>query len=185
MRKKGFETKDLPVLAQQAITVIKNGQDVLDFIASKGMQNPIEEWYSLRRWMKSNTPQLYACIPVPLRLELQQKNDNPDAGSAQEPAEAAEPETPTLTEPEEQPKKRLGRPPKVKDEFAAVVHTLTEEKSSKLRVQEVSDGKISFKRRETGICITILGRAQSMTVTFDEVQMLLDELPEVIKTFKN
>ena len=205
-RKRSFGSRELPVIAQQAINTISQGKDVLAFLADKGCADPLKEWYDLRRWMKSNTPDLYAGIPMELRLELPAVNDNSSENTAlEQEAEQQQEEKAPEEEPAAKPRKRAGRPSKAKpEETKGRTKTETEEKKrvrtnprkrlAKVQIREVCGEAMSYALMENGSIMLIprkdyimLCRDDSeprLVLSMEALKDLLDELPTVLKIFK-
>ena len=66
----GLTLNEITELAKECNRVNLRGQNVIEFLKKKGFSDPIEKWYDIRRWMKSNAPSFYANIPLALRIEI-------------------------------------------------------------------------------------------------------------------
>ena len=176
-KQRRFGPGEFASIARQCMDVIMKGENVFDFLASKGVTDPINEWYDIRRWIKSNAPDQYASLPISLKLETPVRRVNPE--KKEEPKEEA-------TMPEVETKRRAGRPPKAKEE-----ETVTEEKKprkapqkakAKIIINEVQGQKLTYTRQENGtILFHVPGFAANLTLRIDEIRTMMSELPEVVK----
>ena len=193
-KQRKFSYKELDGIARQCLEVISKDQDVFDFLVSKGAVDPVNEWYDIRRWMKSNAPQLYVQIPMKLKLELPVKRVNPKKTEEEpvknEPEEAKKPETKenqVANEPEEAPKKR-GRPPKAKTEEKPAQEKKTQNMGQKakgrVKISQAQGSKLTYTLKENGqIEVHVVGFDNHMTFTPNELRAIRNEIPEVLKAF--
>ena len=61
---------EIAELSEVCFNAILQGESPVDVLEAKGIENPTEAWYDIRRWMKSNAPTHYAGIPMKYRIEL-------------------------------------------------------------------------------------------------------------------
>ena len=66
----GITLNEITQLAKECNRANLNGDDVIELLREKGYSDPVEKWYDIRRWMKSNAPSFYANIPMKFRLEI-------------------------------------------------------------------------------------------------------------------
>ena len=176
-KQRRFGPGEFASIARQCMDVIMKGENVFDFLASKGVTDPINEWYDIRRWIKSNAPDQYASLPISLKLETPVRRVNPE--KKEEPKEEA-------TMPEVETKRRAGRPPKAKEE-----ETVTEEKKprkapqkakTKVIINQLQGQKLVYTRKENGaIMLCVPGFASSIVLRTEEIRTMMSELPEVVK----
>ena len=76
--KRTFIRREIGVISEHCVNAIDKGMSPIDFLAEKGIEDPVQEWYSLRRWMKSCRSELYARIPLKYRIELPGQNKQED-----------------------------------------------------------------------------------------------------------
>ena len=184
-KQRRFGPGEFAGMAKQCMDVIMRGQSVFDFLANKGIPDPVSEWYDIRRWIKSNAPSMYASLPTELRLEVPVKRVNQNTVKPSETPAVPEQEKEAETPPSET-KRRAGRPPKVKDG-----ETVMEEKKPrkvphkvkpKVMINEVQGQKLTYTRQEGGaILFHIPGFDAHMALRVEEIQNMMGELPEVLR----
>ena len=212
MKQRNFGKSEMPSIAAQCMQEIYHGRDVVAFLSGKGSTDPVNEWYDIRRWIKSNDPDSYASIPMNLRLELPVRHDNPPGYQAPteiveikksdgtegrvklygEKKEEEKVETENLEkfEPAEIVKKRPGRKPKPKVDGETVVRVRNQrepEKKNTLFISRVTINSVTgsaFKYEWDGPVIKITSNrdeSSSMTMEFDDLKIMLEELPEAVE----
>lgn len=203
-KQRRFGPGEFAGLARQCIDVILKGQNILDFLASKGVSDPLNEWYDIRRWIKSNAPELYAQIPTSLRLELPVQRVNPNYKPPTEKAtipnklggtstvklygEEKETEKAEETEmPAEETKRKPGRPARVKDEGEPVQEKkprkAPQRAKAKVQVNSVKGKDLNYVLANENV-IAISNATCRLQLTTDEIRNMLSELPEVLKLFE-
>lgn len=203
-KQRRFGPGEFAGLARQCIDVILKGQNILDFLASKGVSDPLNEWYDIRRWIKSNAPELYAQIPISLRLELPVQRVNPNYKPPTEKAtipnklggtstvklygEQKETEKAEETEmPAEETKRKPGRPARVKDEGEPVQEKKTrkapQRAKAKVQVNSVKGKDLNYVLANENV-VAISNATCRLQLTTDEIRNMLSELPEVLKLFE-
>jgi len=188
-KQRRFGPGEFASLAKQCVDVIMNGQSVLDFLANKGVEDPQNEWYDIRRWIKSNDPTMYAKIPMNLRLELPVQRVNTKAETKVTKETSPETEVTSQTEaetPPAEPKRRPGRPPRTKVEEEPAQEKKTrkapQKAAAKVVINEVQGKKLIYTRQESGqVRLHIPGTEAKITLTIAEMQTVREELAEVIK----
>ncbi len=210
MKQRSFGNSEMASIAVQCMQEIYHGRDVIAFLAGKGITDPVNEWYDIRRWIKSNKPDSYASIPMDLRLELPVHHDNPPGNKAAEviikskesdetenqvklhgnDQEGKKMEAANILESYEAvdvPKKRRGRKPKQKvdGETVVKVHNQREPEKeakhhSKVTINSVTGEAATYEWDGSNIKITAED-GSVMTMEFIKLQEMLDELPEVIE----
>ena len=203
-KQRRFGPGEFAGLARQCIDVILKGQNILDFLASKGVSDPLNEWYDIRRWIKSNAPDLYAQIPISLRLELPVQRVNPNYKPPTEKAtipnklggtstvklygEQKETEKAEETEmPAEETKRKPGRPARAKDEGGPVQERkprkAPQRAKAKVQVNSVKGKDLNYVLANENV-IAISNATCRLQLTTDEIRNMLSELPEVLKLFE-
>lgn len=201
-KQRRFGPGEFAGLARQCIDVILKGQNILDFLASKGVSDPLNEWYDIRRWIKSNAPDLYAQIPISLRLELPVQRVNPNYKPPTEKAtipnklggtstvklygEEKETEKAEETEmPAEETKRKPGRPARVKDEGEPVQEKKPRKAPQKARatvtINEVQGQKVTYTRENGNIRLHVPGFEEHLIMNPVELRTMMGELAEVLK----
>lgn len=196
-------------LAKQCMDAISKGDDVFALLASKGIDDPVNEWYDIRRWVKSNDPGMYAQIPMNLRLELpahpagtpvKRVNTKVDDSWKQADSilkEEADDDTDLLNQKTEEtasaePKRRPGRPPRAKVEEKPIQEKKPRKASQKpkesvsLKVGSLFGRDVKYSMYGEGIRIEILDNAHRnnedvLLVRADELRNLAAEIPAVLK----
>ena len=186
---------EFAALARQCVDAVLKGEDVFELLTGKGYADPVSEWCDIRRWTKSNAPQLYAQIPMNLRLEIPVHGANPEESQAdsREPEEQkTDPDYwPTARNEEpagERQKRKPGRPPKAKTVETAAQEKKTPQSPPKARpkilISEVQGEKVTYTRRNDKVYLRILGISEELAFTFPELKTLSEELPQVIRALK-
>lgn len=165
IKKRRFNTEDLRGIAQQCVQQIERGNNPIDLLKKKGSSDPLNDWYDIRRWMKSNASFLYARIPMKWRVEItkqpeeQKEEEEMMKLKAEELKEQelknVEPMIqkvePKLAEPV---KRKVGRPPKNKEEVPEIKPPVTDAqpKVEEAKVQELNpeDAWIKINRDNFG-----------------------------------
>lgn len=210
MKQRNFGKSEMPSIAAQCMQEIYHGRDVVAFLSGKGSADPVNEWYDIRRWIKSNDPDSYASIPMNLRLELPVRHDNPPGyqapkeivevkrsdgtesrvklyGNDKEEKKMEAENTLDNFEPVEVQKKKPGRKPRQKVDGETVVKVRNQRKPekevkrpSKVMINSVTGTAAKYEWDGAEIQITAED-GSIMTMEFCKLQEMLDELPEVIE----
>lgn len=191
-------------LAKQCMDAIAKGDDVFALLASKGIDDPVNEWYDIRRWIKSNDPGMYAQIPMNLRLELPAhpagtpvKRVNAKADDSWRQAdnilkEEADDNIDPLNQKTEEttsaePKRRPGRPPRAKVEEEPIQEKkprkAPQRAKAKVQVNSVKGKDLNYVLANENV-IAISNATCRLQLTTDEIRNMLSELPEVLKLFE-
>ena len=205
-KQRRFGPGEFSSLAKQCVDVILRGQSVIDFLRERGADDPQAEWYDVRRWIKSNEPELYAQIPMNLRIEfpVRRTNQPKTLAEALKPAEgaletigntiskAAE-EAKQFVEkeeakmPAEETKRKPGRPARVKDEGEPVQEKkprkAPQRAKAKVQVNSVKGKDLNYVLANENV-ISISNATCRLQLTTDEIRNMLSELPEVLKLFE-
>lgn len=187
-KQRRFGPGEFSSIAKQCMDVILKGENIFDFLASKGITDPVNEWYDIRRWIKSNAPDMYASIPMNLRLELPVQRVNKAQGKPQEAeapvVEQKAPETPPAEE-----KRKPGRPAKAKAEENPIQERkprkAPQKAKAKVTINEVQGQKITYTRKEGNIRLHVPGFAEYLIMNPAELRTMMSELPEVLKILVN
>ena len=194
VKQRRFGPGEFASIARQCMDEIMAGRSVLDYLARKGIENPANEWYDIRRWIKSNMPTWYEQIPTNLKLEMPVQRINPDCQKQTEVVKKEEPvQKPEVKEepemPAEEVKRKPGRPPRAK-----VEETVTPEKrprnvaqkpSVKMTINSVSGKKFRYTRNNDGGVSIINNEMNSKIELFaSDIPDLIDELKEVVRLFE-
>ena len=207
-KQRRFGPGEFSGLARMCVEIILKGESVFDFLRGRGVEDPQTEWYDIRRWIKSNAPELYAQIPTALKLELPVQRVNPNYKPPTEKAavpnklggtstiklygEAKEPEkAPEKTEetemPAEETKRRPGRPPRAKDEEEPIqekkARKVPQKAKAKVQVNSVKGRDLNYVLANENV-IAISNATCRLQLTTDEIRNMLSELPEVLKLFE-
>lgn len=94
-----FQKNEIAEVADEFLRAIFDGENIFDLLKKKGAT--VEDWYDIRRWIKSNRPEQYMNIPFQLRREMTPKQEVVTLNKADKPvvtvaAEAIEKPTETL-----------------------------------------------------------------------------------------
>ena len=201
---KTFDKSIIPEIADECLAAIFNGESVTgvaDILKRRGSKSPVQDWYEIRRWIKSNWPDKYANIPLQMRREI---SDTPEKVKIQdkfgehtvklygnnENQETQTPEEQGDTTSElpgfEQfaPKKR-GRKPGTKIKKPEPKEAPKEKEPRKMKMMILTVGSEHFIfRNQTGkVEITMSGN-NSMIVPKEHVEELIVALAQAVEMFK-
>ncbi len=182
MKQRSFGKGEMPNIATQCMKEIYNGRDVINFLIQRGSTDPINEWYDIRRWIKSNDPTSYASIPMNLRLELPVHNDNP-AEEKKEEVKVETVEEPTENFESALVKKKPGRKPKQKEPIDVAVQLKRYDEPkiiSRVHIDSVTGNAAKYEWCDAKIKITANDACGEMIIDYSALKDMLEELPEVI-----
>lgn len=192
-KQRRFGPGEFAGLAKQCMDAIAKGDDIFALLAAKGIDDPVNEWYDIRRWIKSNDPCMYAQIPMNLRLELPAHPAGTPVQRVNTKAETKETSQMEAETPAAKPKRGPGRPSRVKAEGEPVQEKKPRKapqkpkESVQLKVGSLFGRDVKYTMNGDGIRIEILDNVgrKGEDVLFlkaDELRNLAAEIPAVLKT---
>ena len=165
---------------KKAVQIAIDGGNPVDYLKECGSDAPDKTWWFIKNKLKDADPELYAQIP-------DRRGNKRAKRTIKEPASTIG-ETTIKVRPD-----GIAVEPKTKETIKAetISQTMARvepviHKKVSVRIDKVSSGGITFTNIGGGsIIVEKIERGQALTLESDEVEKLIEALPEVMKMFNS